>query len=137
MSTDANKAVVRHFVHEVFQELHPEAVDELVSDDFTSHSWPSPTGDGKADLKQATVRMQSALSDPKFEIEDMVAEGDLVCVRLTSSATQSGEFMGMPPTGRRYTIGEIHIFRIREGEIAEHWHQLDALGMLSQLKADT
>jgi steroid delta-isomerase-like uncharacterized protein len=136
MSEENNKALVRRFVDEVFERLQVGAVDELVADDFVSHTWPSPTGDGKTDLKQATERMGSALSDIDFEIEDMIAEGDRVAVRLTASATQTGEFMKMPPSGKRYSIGEIHIFRVSNGQIAVHWHQLDAMGMMSQLKPD-
>jgi predicted ester cyclase len=58
-----------------------------------------------------------------------------VAVRLTSHARQVGTFMGMPPSGKDYTIGEIHIFRIQDGKVAEHWHQADFLGMLRQLGA--
>jgi predicted ester cyclase len=65
----------------------------------------------------------------------MIGEGDRVAVRLTASATQVGEFMGMPGNGKRYTIGEIHIFRVRDGQIVEHWHQFDQLGMMRQLGA--
>ena len=68
-------------------------------------------------------------------IDDMIAEGDRVAVRLTSHAVQVGPFMGLPPSGRSYTIGEIHIFRIRRGKVAEHWHQGDFLGLLRQLGA--
>jgi steroid delta-isomerase-like uncharacterized protein len=137
MSEQENKALVRRFVEEVFENLDVDAVDELVADDFVSHTWPSPTGDGKADLKAATERIASALSDIDFEIDDIIAEGDQAAVRLTASATQTGEFMKMPPSGKRYTISEIHIFRVSNGQIAEHWHQMDALGMMSQLKPDT
>jgi predicted ester cyclase len=68
-------------------------------------------------------------------IEDIFGEGDRVAVRLTSRATQSGEFMGMPATGRTYEIEELHIFRVEGDRIAEHWHQMDAFGMLRQLGA--
>jgi steroid delta-isomerase-like uncharacterized protein len=136
MGEDENKAVVRRFVEDVFERLQVDAVDELVADEFVSHTWPS-TGDGKADLKAATERMASALSDIDFSIDDMIAERDRVAVRLTASATQTGEFMKMPPSGKRYSIGEIHIFRVSQGKISEHWHQLDAMGMMSQLKPDT
>lgn len=136
MNEEHNKALVRRFVQEVFEQLQVSAVDELVADDFVSHTWPSPTGDGKADLKAAQERVASALSDIAFSIDDVIAEGDRVAVRLTASATQTGEFMKLPPTGKRYTISEIHIFRVSNGQIAEHWHQLDAMGMMSQLKPD-
>ena len=68
-------------------------------------------------------------------IHDVVAEGDRVAVRLTSKATQTGMFMGMPPSGKTYEIEEIHLFRIVDGKVAEHWHQGDFLGMMRQLGA--
>ena len=43
--------------------------------------------------------------------------------------------MKMPPSGKRYSIGEIHIFRMRDSQIVEHWHQHDQLGMMQQLGA--
>ncbi len=131
---EANKALVRRFVDEIFVHGRHEAVDALVAEDFVSHSWPS-TGDARADLKRAIDRVGAGLADPVFTIEDEIAEDDRVAVRLTASATQVGEFMGIAPSGRRYTIEEIHVFRVRDGRIAEHWHQFDQLGMLRQLGA--
>ena len=49
-------------------------------------------------------------------IDDMIAEDDRVAVRLTTSARQTGTFMGIQPSGNRYTIDEIHIFRVRDGQ---------------------
>jgi steroid delta-isomerase-like uncharacterized protein len=133
MSADP-KAVVRRFIDEVFVAGRFDAVDELVTEDFTPHTW-GPMPQGRDGLKQAIERVSAGLSDASMTIDDLVAEGDLVAVRLTSSATQTGPFMGIPPTGKRYEIGEIHWFRLRDGRIAEHWHQADFLGMLRQLGA--
>ncbi len=132
MTTNDNKALVRRFIQEIFVEGRFETVDELIADDFVGHTWPS-TGDGNADLKRAIERTTSALSNPVFEIEDMIAEDDRVAVRLTATAKQVGTFMGIPPSGRSYSIGEIHIFRIRNGLITDHWHQFDSAGMMRQL----
>jgi steroid delta-isomerase-like uncharacterized protein len=134
MGLEDNKQVVRRFVEEIFVGGRVGAVDELVADDFVAHTWPS-TGDPKGDLKRAMERVAAGLADPAFDIEDMIAEGDRVAARLTASATQVGPFMGMPPTGRRYTIGEIHIFRVRGGQVVEHWHQFDQMGLMRQLGA--
>ncbi|MGH2381653.1 MAG: ester cyclase [Candidatus Limnocylindria bacterium] len=134
MSTETNKALVRRFIEEVFVEGRTEAVDALVADDFVPHTWPY-TGDGRKDLKDAMARVANGLSDAAFTIEDTIAEDDRVAVRVTVSATQVGEFMGMPPSGKSYSIGEIHIFRLRDGKIVEHWHQLDQVGMMRQLGA--
>jgi steroid delta-isomerase-like uncharacterized protein len=132
---ERNKALVRRFVDEVFVHGREDSVDELVADDFVSHSWPS-TGDPRADLKRAIARVATGLADPAFTIEDLIAEGDRVAARLTTSATQVGEFMGAPATNRRYTVEEIHIFRVRDGRVVEHWHQFDRLALFRQLGID-
>jgi steroid delta-isomerase-like uncharacterized protein len=132
--TESNKIVVRRFVDEVFVAGRLEAVDELVAADFVPHSWPG-TGPGRDELKRAMGRVFGGLSDVRMDIEDTIAEGDRVVVRLTAHAVQSGEFMGMAPTGKAYSIPEIHIFRVADGRIAEHWGQADLLGMMRQLGA--
>ena len=134
MSTDSNKAIVRRFIDEIFVGGRKETVDELLADDFIAHTGPS-TGHPKDDLKAAIDRTSGALDDPRFTIEDLIAEGDRVAVRLTTAATQVGEFMGLPATNKRYEIGEIHIFRLRDGKVTEHWHQLDQMGLMKQLGA--
>ena len=133
-AAEDTKAVVRRFIDEIFVEMNADAVDELLTDDFTPHTWAA-TGSGTDDLKAAIGRVSGALSDVSMTVDEIIAEGDLVAVRLTASATQTGEFMKLPPSGKRYEIGEIHIFRIRDGRVAEHWHQADLLGMMRQLGA--
>jgi steroid delta-isomerase-like uncharacterized protein len=134
VSLDENKAIVRRFVDEIFVQGRRETIDELLADDFVPHTWPS-TGHPKDDLKNATERAHGALTNPRFTIDDMIAEGDRVAVRLTTGATQTGSFMGMPPSGKSYEISEIHIFRLRNGKVIEHWHQFDQMGMMKQLGA--
>jgi steroid delta-isomerase-like uncharacterized protein len=134
MSIDENKAIVRRFVDQIFVQGRAETVDELLDESFVGPTWPS-TGNPKADLKAAIERTSKGLADPEFTIEDLVAEGDRVAVRLTSAATQVGEFMGMPGSGKRYSIEEIHVFRLRDGKVVEHWHQFDQMGMMQQLGA--
>jgi steroid delta-isomerase-like uncharacterized protein len=125
-----NAALVQRFIDEIFVAGRTDAVDELVTEDFVSHGLP---GKGPTVMKAAIERVSGALSEVTFRIEDSISQGDKVAVRVTSSAIQSGTFMGMPPTNKRYSIEEIHIFRIEAGKVAEHWHQMDAMGMLQQL----
>jgi steroid delta-isomerase-like uncharacterized protein len=134
MGAEDARALVRRFIEEVFGRGNVAAIDELVAPDFVSHTFGF-TEDGPAKLKAATERVHATLSDVRFTVEDVVAEGDRVAVRLTASATPTGEFMGVPAAGKRYTIGEMHFFRVREGRVAEHWHQHDALGLMRQLGA--
>ena len=130
MTIDSNKALVRRFVTEIFEQGRPEAVDELCADDFVGHTWGNADKEG---LKAAMARVAQGLADAKFVIEDEIAEGDLVAVRLTASARHVGEFMGMAASGQSYEIGEIHIFRVHDGKVSEHWHQFDSASLMKQL----
>ena len=132
--TEENKALVRRFITEVFEQGRPEAVDELCADDFIGHTWGNAD---KAGLKQAMARVASALADAHFQLDDVIAEDDRVAVRVTATARQVGEFMGIPASGRSYTIGEIHIFRLRDGKVSEHWHEFDRTGLIQQLQETT
>ena len=133
MSIEGNKAIARRFIEDIFVRQEPGAVEELVARDFTPHDWGQGIS-GREAIRGAIQRASQGLSEVEMRIEDMIAEGDRVAVRLTSSATQTGEFMGKPPSGHRYEIPEIHILRIRDGQVTEHWHQLDVLGMKRQLE---
>jgi steroid delta-isomerase-like uncharacterized protein len=133
-TTDANEQLVRRFIDEIFVAGNADAVDELVAPAFVSHTWKFEE-DGREKLRATTRRMHETLRDVRFQVEDVVTDDDRVVVRLTSSATPTGDFMGVPAAGKSYRIGEIHWFRIADGRIAEHWHQHDALGLMRQLGA--
>jgi steroid delta-isomerase-like uncharacterized protein len=135
VEADDNKAIVRRFIEEIFLGGRKDSVDELLAEDFVAHTWPSTTGDPREDLKAAIDRAAAGLSDARFTIDDLIAEGDQVAARLTTAATHSGEFMKMPASGKRYEIEEIHWFRLRDGKVVEHWHQFDQMGMMQQLGA--
>ena len=131
LTLEQNKALVRRFITEIFEQGRPEAVDELCADDFIGHTWGNADREG---LKTTMARIATALADAHFQIDDMIAEDDRVAVRLTARARQVGEFMGMPASGRSYEIGEIHIFRVRDGKVTEHWHEFDRTGLIKQLQ---
>ena len=135
MTTEANKEVARKFIDGVFVRQDPRAVDELAAEDFTAHTF-GPLPPGREPLKQAMARAGAGVSEARFEIHDMIAEGDRVAVRLSTTARHTGTFMGLEPTGKRYTIDEIHIFRIRDGQVTEHWHEFDKSKLMQQLAGD-
>jgi ketosteroid isomerase-like protein len=123
---------VREFVDRVFVHQEASAIDELAAEDFTPHTF-GPMGPGREPLKRGMRRAAGGVSEARFEIHDMIAEGDRVAVRMTTSARHTGPFMGLEPTGKRYSIDEIHIFRIRDGRVAEHWHEFDKASLMQQL----
>jgi len=79
--------------------------------------------------------VSAGLSGVSMKIDDMISEDDKVAVRLTAHATHHGDFMGLPATGKAYTISETHIFHMRDGKVAEHWRDADMLGLMRQLGA--
>ncbi len=73
----------------------------------------------------------------RLPIEDLIAEGEKVLVRLRVEGTHGGELMGLPATGKPIDIGVMDLFQIRDGKLIEHWALLDNLGLLRQLGATT
>jgi predicted ester cyclase len=77
----------------------------------------------------------AAFPDIQHTLEDQLAEGDKVAVRLTIRGTQQGEFQGMPATGKAITMTSLNILHFANGKIAEQWVETDDLGLLQQLGA--
>ncbi len=88
---------------------------------------------GPAGVKQLAEALLPGIPDMALPIEDVVAEGGKVLVRLRVVGTHGGELMGMAPTGRKLDIGVMDLFHVRDGMLVEHWALLDNLGMLKQL----
>jgi steroid delta-isomerase-like uncharacterized protein len=79
--------------------------------------------------------MMVAFPDLDRKVDDLVAEGDRVVARWSATGTQTGPFMGMPPSGKVATNSGITIFRISGGRIVEEWSESDMLGLLQQVGA--
>jgi predicted ester cyclase len=120
--TEANKEVVRRLVSEVLNGGHLEVIDELYAPELApaARRWIAP--------------FRASFPDVRMEIVELIAEGDKVVGRFTCSATHLGEWLGHPPTGRRFDrVDEVSIFRFRDGRIAHVWSLEDSLGRLRQL----
>jgi len=108
-------------------------IDELYATDIVYHSSTGRDIRGIKDYKQHVSEFYSAFPDLHFTIEDMVAEGDKVAVRLTGTGTNKGEFRGIPPTNKKVTLWEIQIDRVAGGKFVEGWSRYDTLGLMQQL----
>jgi steroid delta-isomerase-like uncharacterized protein len=133
MSAEENKALVRRFVDEVQSRGNIDALDEICSPEFVNHSAPPGVPSNCEGVKQLTAMFRQAFPDSYFTVEDMMAEGDKVATRKTFHGSHQGEFMGIPPTGRRVSMRLIDIVRIAGGRVVEHWSMGDNLGMMQQL----
>ena len=93
----------------------------------------APDSPGPEGFKASARWLRSAFPDYHAELHELVVEGNLVAARLVVSGTHQGEFMGMAPTGRSFSVQHMHMYRIQDGKVAEHWACRDDLGQLAQL----
>ena len=134
MSVEENKAKVRRMTEEAFNRGNLSVVDELVAPDAVEHDVP-PGTNAREHYKEIITVLHNAFPDWHLAIEDMVAEGDRVACRFSMTGTHRGPFMGLPPSGRRFTAQQIRIIRFVDGKTAESWSVRDDLGMMRQLGA--
>ena len=106
---------------------------QMVTPDYVDHEAPAGTPPGPEGANAVLRWLRGAFADLSYEIIDAFGDDDRVAVRLTTTGTHTGEFLGAPPTGRQFQIEAIHIFRIRDGKVAEHWAKRDDVGLASQL----
>ena len=125
--------VCRAVQQEVFGKGRLELLDELVCEDVVSHTTPPGAPAGRDGVRFTVQMLHAALDDIAYEERDAFASGDRVAIRCTMTGTQTGELFGRPATGRSFATDHIHIFRLRDGRVAEHWAVRDDLGMARQL----
>ena len=98
---EANKRLFRDWIEEVWNKRQPSAIDRYLAPNFIEHSPNIPPGvDGR---KQFVAALQAGFSDYRAEIEQIVAEGNMLVVRVLWTGTQDGPFLGQPPSGRKVT----------------------------------
>lgn len=132
MMTDQNKALVLQF-YKAFDNRKMEQALELLAPNFVAHlaGVPEPL-DGEG-FKQFGMSFYLAFSQGKHVFDEVVVSGDRVVTCGTFTATHLGEFQGLPPTGKQISLSIMHIDRVENGKIIEHWGQGDALGLMQQL----
>jgi steroid delta-isomerase-like uncharacterized protein len=107
---------------------------ELVADEYVGYEPSSPEPlRGKEGYREFVERYLTAFPDGRITVDQQIAEGDLVVNRWTGRGTNTGELLGMPPTGKQVTVTGITIARIEGGKLREDWTSWDTLGMLRQL----
>ena len=111
------------------------AMEALIDDDFVDNDAMPGMPPGKAGMVGMMQMFVSAFSDLHVVVDQYVSEGDLVVGIMTTSGTQSGEFMGMPPSGKNFSVREIHVAKIVNGKMIEHWGLGNDMSMMQQLGA--
>jgi predicted ester cyclase len=133
VSEEENKKLVRRYTREVFDEGRVDAVDRYLAPDFYNHV----TGrSGTDDLKRLASEV-GGMPGSANVIDLLVAEGDYVVALMTITRTLHQELQAfgltLPASGQSYTVTHVHIYRVADGQIREHWAVRDDLSMLRQL----
>jgi len=131
--SEANKELVRAYTREVFDEGNADAVDRYLAPHFYNHvtgRW------GTEDFKQLAAEIGGSAGSANA-IDFLVAEDDLVVAFMTVTRTvqEDTRLFGfdVPGEGRSYTVHHVHVYRVADGKLREHWALRDDIGMLRQL----
>jgi predicted ester cyclase len=136
MSAEENKALVRRYFEQAWNQRDVRVLDELLAPGYVNHSPFAPgLPTGPEGVPLVIQALTAAFPDLRFTLEDQLAEGDTVVTRRTLRGTHRGELMGIAPTGKPVVVAGINIERVVGGRIVEHWRQSDELGLLQQLGA--
>lgn len=134
--TDTNKAIERRFVEEFWNENKLDSVEDFYADDCRRHDPNTPdVSTGPQGVREVAAMLRASFPDVRLKIEEMIAEGDLVAVRWTSNATHLGEYQGIAPTGKQFSVSGISITRYVDGKITDEWVNWDAVGLLKAIGA--
>jgi steroid delta-isomerase-like uncharacterized protein len=121
VSAKENKALLRRYMKEVWEEQNPAAVDDFLAPNDRRHRSATTeplTRDGQ---KRLLVQFRAVFPDIQITVEEVIAEDDRIAFRSTMRGTHRGEFLGIPPTGKQVTVGLVDVIHIESGKFAEQW----------------
>lgn len=130
------KSVARRVLEEIFPADDEAALAEVISEDFVNHEAPAGTPRGPSSVAYFMHMLGAAFSDQRWTMHRVIAEGDTVVLHCTHSGRHTGEFMGLPATGRNFAYTQIHIVRVVDGKGAEHWAVRDDASLRRQLSGE-
>ena len=135
MSTEeSNKALFRRYFDEGTNRGNLDVVEELFAPDYKHHDPANPDVIvGNEGVRRHIQTLRGAFPDITIQIEDMVAQGDKVVIRWTANVTHTGDYFGIPPTGKSATITGMNTWQVQDGKAVEGWVNRDDVGLMQQL----
>lgn len=133
--SEKNKELVKRWFDEVWDQGRREAIAEMLAPDAVIYDGGSGST-GPEGFYPFYDRMHQAFSDIRMQLHDIIAEGDKVCVRWSSTVRHTGDGLGMPATNQQIEITGMTIARIADGKIAAGWQNWDMLKMMQQLRGE-
>ncbi|MFX0200499.1 MAG: ester cyclase [Candidatus Hodarchaeota archaeon] len=138
MTAEENKAVIRRWIEEAWNEGNVNIADEIYSRDYTAKDVDDPNKilHGPEDIKKSVIMMRAVFPDIHFTIDHLIAEGEKVVGAFTITGTHKGDFGSIAATGKKVTFTAVDIWRFEGGKIAQRYiASVDRLGLLQQFGA--
>ena len=136
MSAEENRAIIRRWIEEAWNNGNVNIADEIYTPDFIAKDINDPNKvlRGPEGIKQSVIATRAVFPDIHFTIDHLIAEGDKVAGAFTISGTHKGDLLGIPPTGKQVVFTAIDIWRFEDGKIVERClASVDRLGLMQQL----
>jgi predicted ester cyclase len=130
---ERNKATARRIWEEIFPACDVEALAEVTDPNAVSRGRRPDEPGGFEGVKRTMFWLATVFADQRWEVHDVIGEGDVIAIRLTHHGRQTGELMGIPPTGREVAYEYVHFLRFRDGKVVEQWSVRDDMTLMRQL----
>jgi len=136
LGPDQIKAAARRVLEEIFPSNDEAALREVVTEDFVNHEAPPGVPPGPDSVIFYMQLLDRAFSDQRWDIEKVISEGDTVAIYCRHSGRHTGDFFGLPATGRAFDYRQMHLIRMRGDRGAEHWAVRDDAALHRQLTGE-
>ena len=132
MSIEDPKSIVLEF-YKSFDNRDIERAFSFLDENFIAYMVGMPEAMDRSQFQQFGMEFYSAFDEGQHRFDEIIVADNKIITCGKFKAKQLGEFQGLPPTGRQIEIAVMHIDRVENGRIIEHWGQGDALGLMQQL----
>lgn len=127
------KELARRTFDEIWNQKKIDVADELIDTNYVHHDPQSPPCNNLGQYREFVRYYLNAFPDLHFDVNDLIADGDVVVTRWTAKGTHNGGLAGVPKTGQRFSITGMTVSRVKDGKFIESWGNWDTLGLLQQL----
>ena len=137
LGPDQIKAAARRVLEEIFPSNDEAALREVVTEDFVNHEAPPGVPPGPDSVVFYMQLLDRAFSDQRWDIEKVISDGDTVAIYCRHVGRHTGDFFGLPATGRAFDYRQMHLIRMRGDRGAEHWAVRDDAALHRQLTGES
>jgi steroid delta-isomerase-like uncharacterized protein len=131
-----NKQLFQHYFDDCANAGNFDLVDEIFAPDYLHHDPANPDPRpvvGPKGVRDHLESLTAGFPDVRFDVDEMVAEGEDIVVRWTATLTHTGDYFGLPPSGKKAKITGMNTWRTANGKAVEGWVNRDDMGLLQQL----